>query len=532
MTGARAPGRSRALPPGGTAAVVTTATLPAAPDTAYGRLVARFARLGALDDAIGTLDWDAQTMLPSGAADGRSAQLATLRVLRHEQLTAPEVEDLLDAAEADAASAAGILDAWAAANLREMRRLYRHAAAVPAELVEAASRANSACERAWRGARADDAFADVVPTLTEVVVCQRAVAAAKAAVFGIDPYDALLDGFEPSLTMATVTPLFDDLAVALPPLLDRVLAVQAAAPAPLSLEGPFPVAAQRALGEALMGRAGFDFARGRLDVSLHPFCGGAADDVRLTTRYDEADFTSSLMGILHETGHALYEQGLPTAWRHQPVGQARGMAMHESQSLIIEMQAGRSREFLTFLAPHLTAAFGGSGPAWEPTNLCRLYHRVGRGLIRVDADEISYPAHIILRTRLERALIDGALAPADLPAAWRDGMAELLGVTPPDDRSGCLQDIHWYCGAFGYFPTYTLGALVAAQLFAAAERDLPALPDALGDGDFGPLVGWLNRGVHALGSRLPAPEMVEAVTGATLGTAAFKRHLTRRYLGE
>jgi carboxypeptidase Taq len=310
-----------------------------------------------------------------------------------------------------------------------------------------------------------------------------------------------------------------------------VLARQQSAPPPVAPPGPFPVPAQRALCERLMRRIGFDFEGGRLDVSLHPFCGGVPEDVRITTRFDEADFARSLMGVLHETGHALYEKGLPAAWRHQPVGEARGMALHESQSLLIEMLACRSREFITFAAPLMREAFGADGPAWDAANLHRLAIRVAPGLIRVDADEVTYPAHVILRYRLERDFVAGRLAVDDLPEAWNAEMRALLGIIPPDDTRGCLQDIHWYDGAWGYFPTYTLGALAAAQLFEAALAAMPDIPAAIRRGDFAPLLAWLGENVHAKGSLLPAEELIRAATGRPLGTAAFRRHLERRYLG-
>jgi carboxypeptidase Taq len=279
-----------------------------------------------------------------------------------------------------------------------------------------------------------------------------------------------------------------------------------------------------------MTAAGFDFARGRLDVSPHPFCGGAANDVRVTTRYDVTDFAKSLMAVLHETGHALYELNRPAAWLAQPVGAARGLALHESQSLAVEMQAGRSREFIAYLAPRLAEAFGGEGEAWQPANLYRYYTRVERGLIRVDADEVTYPAHVILRYRLERAMLAGDLPLADLPGAWAEGMAELVGATPPDDRTGCLQDIHWPGGGWGYFPTYTLGAMAAAQLFEAACRDEPDLLPGLARGDFAPLTGWLRTHVHAKGSLQTTDDILTEATGRPLGTAAYKAHLERRYL--
>ena len=501
----------------------------------------RFARLSALSDALGILDWDSQTIMPTGAADGRATQIATLRVLAHETLTDPALADLLTEAEAEAAAELktdhrlnGSARQWRRANLREMRHAWLHATAVPATLVEASSRATSACEMVWRSARTASDFAALRPTLTEVLALQREIAAAKALALGTSPYEALLDGYEPGARLALIEPLFDSLAAFLPEFLPRVLEEQAGRQASLPPEppphGPFPVAAQRALGERLMRTLGFDFNRGRLDVSLHPFCGGATNDVRLTTRYDEADFAQSLMGVLHETGHALYEQGRPTAWLEQPVGLARGMALHESQSLIIEMQAGRSQAFLEFLAPILRETFGADGPAWQPEALWRHYTRVKPGFIRVDADEVTYPAHIILRTRLERAMIAGDLAVRDLPAAWNDGLRVLLGITPPDDRRGCLQDIHWPSGGWGYFPTYTLGAAIAAQLFAAACRAKPEIPTELVGGTFTGLVGWLHDHIHSRGSLLTTEALLIEATGSPLDPAIYRRHLERRYL--
>src|SRR5262249_32724992 len=279
-----------------------------------------------------------------------------------------------------------------------------------------------------------------------------------------------------------------------------------------------------------MEQIGFDFGHGRLDVSAHPFCGGVPDDVRITTRYDESDFARALMGILHETGHALYQRGLPAEWRLQPVGRARGMAVHESQSLFLEMQVCRSRAFAAFAAPILREAFAVDGPGWEAEALYRRQIRVERGLIRVDADEVSYPAHVILRYRLERAMLAGDLALADLPGAWAEGLYQLLGVAPANDGEGCLQDIHWYDGVWGYFPTYTLGALIAAQLFEAARAAIPDVLEAVTQGEFAPLLSWLRERIHAKGSLLSTAELVESATGRPLETASFERHLHHRYL--
>src|SRR5258707_1125758 len=491
----------------------------------YPDLEQRFRRLSLLRDATAMLQWDMMAMMPAGGAAARAEQLATLHLVCHEQLTDPRLSDLLDAAEAEPG-----LAPWQRANLAEMRRGWVHATALDARLVEAMSRATNRCEQLWRQARPAADFALVLPALREVLGLVREAAAAKAERLGVSPYEALLDEYEPGGRTAVIDAVFDDLAQFLPGFRDKVMARQAAQPAPLTPAGPFPVGTQRAPGEALMKAVGFDFAHGRLDTSLHPFCGGVPDDVRLTTRYGDHEFGSALMGTLHETGHALYERGLPADWRHQPVGRARGMSIHESQSLLLEMQACRPRAFMSFLGPLVAQAFGGDGAAWQPDNLHRLYTRVKPGFIRVDADEVTYPAHVILRYRLERLLVDGELDLADLPAAWNQGMADLLGIVPPSDREGCLQDIHWYDGAWGYFPTYTLGAMTAAQLFDAAKRNRPEIPDAIAEGDFAPLVGWLRENLHGLASSLPTPALVERATGRPLDAGIFKRHLETRYL--
>lgn len=493
---------------------------------AYSSLERRFGRLDALADAAGILGWDCQTLMPDGAARGRADQLAVLRGLGHEILTAPETADALDAADGTAAS----LDPWQRANLREMRRAHAHAAAVPGDLVEASSWAISKAEMTWREARAEADFAKLAPELSEVLRLQREIGTIKGAALGLGTYDALLDEYDPGMRRATIDPLFAQVRARLPDLVAEARERQAREPAPLPLEGPFPVEGQRRVGLALMEALGFDFARGRLDVSLHPFCGGATDDVRITTRYDAADVGRALMGVLHETGHALYEQGRPAAWRRQPVGKARGMSLHESQSLIVEMQACRTPEFFTFLAPLLRAAFGRDGAPWTPENLHRLHTRVEPGFIRVDADEATYPAHVLLRYDLESAMIAGDLSVADLPGAFDDGMRALLGLTVPNDRLGCLQDIHWPSGAWGYFPTYTLGAMAAAQLFRSAKQAEPGILPGLARGDFTPLRGWLRTHVHEKGSLLDTDDLLERATGTPLGTQAFLAHLETRYL--
>ena len=492
----------------------------------YRGLESRFARLNALSEAAGVLHWDMSTMMPPGGAAARAEQLASLKVTAHELLTHPALGELLDRASGEAKT----LSPWQQANLREMRRAWLGATALPADLVAALSKACSASETIWRKAWPEGDFKLLLPSLTEVLNLTRQKARARGEKLGLSDYDALLDQYEPGARAERIDALFEGLGKFLLGFVERVLAAQAARPQPVALEGPFPADRQRALGLKLMTALGFDFEHGRLDESAHPFTGGVPDDVRITTRYDAADFTRGLMGVLHETGHALYERGLPKEWRRQPVGEARGMALHESQSLLMEMQTCRSRAFVEYAAPLMREAFDGSGPAWSADNIHRIYTRVERGYIRVDADEATYPAHIILRYRLERALIADDLRLADLPGAWADGMRALLGIVPPDDRLGCLQDIHWPDGAWGYFPTYTLGALAAAQLFAAAKKADSDIAPGIARGDFRPLLAWLRTNVHEKGSLLSTDELLTQATGAPLSDAAFKAHLNARYL--
>jgi carboxypeptidase Taq len=489
---------------------------------AYFRLKARFARIALLGQSQAMLHWDAAAVMPAGGAEARGEQLATLSGLAHELLTAPQVAD--DLAEAEAQGE------WDGANLALMRNAHRRATALPTALVEATTRANAACEARWRPARAQSDFALVAPALKEVVRLQRETAAALSGATGLRPYDALMEDYQRGIGVSDVEPIFAAYEQFLQEALPQAEAIQASRPAPRPLSGPFPVAAQQALCRAMAERVGLDFEHARLDESLHPFCGGTPADVRITTRYSTDSVAQALLGVLHETGHALYERGLPADQAHQPVGEAAGMAAHESQSLIVEMQACRSDAFLRFIGPELRNRFGGDATSYDPANLAALWRRVGRGFIRVDADELTYPAHIILRFRLERALIGGDLEVEGLPAAWNEGFHRLLGLTPPDDARGCLQDIHWHDGAFGYFPSYTLGAMAAAQLMRAARAAEPGLDAALEQGDFTPLRDWLRRNVHGQGSRLGFQDLLRAATGKPLDPADFTGHLRARYL--
>ncbi len=495
------------------------------PTDTYEKLKERFSYLNALGESAAVLHWDMAVMMPAGGAPGRGEQLAILKALRHDLLVAPEVEEWLDTAETGS-----FPDIWQAANLKRMRHIWTHAITVPVDLVKALSRACSSCEIVWRDARAQADFAQVAPLMEEVLKLSIETGQCKAQALKLSTYDALLNQYEPDITSAEIDAIFADLESFLPGFLDQVIEKQAKIALP-PLQGPFPIAQQKTLVTEIMKALGFDFEHGRLDESAHPFCGGVPDDVRLTTRYHEDDFLKALAGTIHETGHALYEQGLPKAWRGQPIGEALGMAGHESQSLLMEMQLFRSRDFLAFAGPLFGKAFGTpQDAAWQPEALFQRLIRTERSFIRIDADEISYPLHVIMRYRLERAMIEGQLSIRELPGAWSDESRRLLGITPPDDGLGCLQDIHWYDGAWGYFPTYTLGALMAAQLFTAAGTQIPQLSEAVRQGNFRPLLDWLRANVHGFGSRDSLQDLLVRISGKPLDTQAYKAHLKRRYL--
>jgi len=496
----------------------------------YATLERHYRRLSHLEHLDAIAGWDEATMMAEGGGSARAEALATLRGIIHTEAVHPALGEWLGAAEAESKG----LDAWQRANLREMKRTWVRATAIPGELVEAASLAASRSEQAWRKLRAENDWRSFEPLFREVVERQREVAQALGARLGLDPYDALLDGYEPGMRSDAIATLFARLAEFLPGFIARVVEKQAKESV-LTPPGPFPIARQRELGVSLMGKLGFDFRRGRLDVSHHPFCGGVPEDVRITTRYDEQNFAKALMGVLHETGHAKYEQNLPLPWLSQPVGRARSMGVHESQSLFLEMQVSRSREFADFVAPHLRAAFPDAAArapaAFEPDNLYRLATRVQPSLIRVDADEVTYPCHVILRFEIERALIRGDLDVKDVPEAWDQKMGSLLGIsTRGDYKNGCMQDVHWPSGSLGYFPTYTLGALFAAQLFETAAREVPDLRRAITTGELAPLDTWLREKVWSQACQLETGELVVHATGRPLDTQSFEAHLERRYL--
>jgi carboxypeptidase Taq len=492
---------------------------------AYSQLTHTWKRLHNFSHVQAIAWWDQQSMMPTGGNAARSDALAEMATLIHGIRTDAKLKSLLAEAEEEN------LDDAARANLREIRRDWRAANALPASLVEAKVMAGSRCEHAWRTQRPANDWAGFLPNLRDVVKIAREEAAFLSQETGLSKYDALMENYEPGMTGARLDKLFGELLTWLPDLVRRVREKQSKQNI-LAPKGPFPRAAQYAVGLEAMKLLGFDFAGGRLDESAHPFCGGVPEDTRLTTRYREDDFVGSLMGVIHETGHGRYEQNLPRDWLGQPMSWARSAGIHESQSLSFEMQIGLGRAFVGLIAPAIVKNFGAQ-PAFEKENLYQHLIRVVPGFIRVEADELTYPLHVILRFRIERALIEGEIEAADIPALWDQAMKEFLDIdTAGNYRNGCMQDVHWSEGLFGYFPSYTLGAMYAAQWFAAIRRTVPDLDARMATGDLSPALDWLKQNVWTQGSRWSTDELVTRATGSVLDATHYRRHLESRYLAD
>jgi carboxypeptidase Taq len=477
-------------------------------------------RLGHLQSIA---SWDQAANMPPKGNEARAAAMAEMSALLHRMRTEPAMSDQLKRAEQEP------LSDLQRANLREIHRDWRHANALPEALVHRRSMASARCEHAWREQRPANDWAGFAENFQEMLAVGRDEARLLADLTGLRPFDALMDRFEPGMTSVTCDRVFGELRQWLPGLISRVREKQARHPA-LEPRGPFPIAAQRQLCGEVMRLLGFDFEAGRLDVSAHPFCGGVPEDVRMTTRFRDDEFLGSLMGTVHETGHGRYEQNLPRELLGQPVAEARSMAFHESQSLSFEMQLGSHPGFVALMAPLIEQAFGAQ-PAFEVDNLQRLLTRVSPGLIRVEADEVTYPAHIILRYEIERPLIEGEIEAADIPALWDHKMQELLGLdTRGNFKDGPLQDVHWPAGLFGYFPCYSLGAMYAAQWFAAMRRAMPDLDERIRRGELAAVFDWLRTQIWSQGSRWSTDELAVRASGEPLNPAYFKAHLESRYL--
>jgi carboxypeptidase Taq len=495
---------------------------------AYARAVHRFATAGKLDAARYMLNWDAQTHMPPGGAWARGEQMAAITEVSADLVGSRAAGDEL--AEAEAMASALAPDERA--DLTEMRRTWIHTSAVPKELLAAKTRVSQALQAVWRTAKPASDWAAFEPGFTELLALTREIAQAKAEALGTNLYGALLDEYDPGVGEAMIDPIFVDLAAFLPDMLAEVRERQAGWPAVVPL-GPVPVDRQAALAHQLAVAIGHDPDHFRIDAAPHPFSvPHSPGDVRFTTRYDIDMPRFAVSATMHEAGHAMYEFNLPRAFAFRPGGSARGMTMHESQSLSLERMAGRSREFLGWLAPRMAAEYGGDPARWSVVNVLNDWRRLDDGFIRVNADELSYPLHVILRYRLEQALIAGDLVAPDVPGAWDELFTRLIGRVPPDLAHGCLQDIHWAAGLMGYFPNYAMGSMLAAQLFERATADDPEILPALGRADFGPYFAWVKPRVHQRASLVSFDTLVRDATGGPLTADAFKRHVRRRYLEE
>jgi carboxypeptidase Taq len=440
-------------------------------------------------------------------------------------LTSPRVLRLLERAHA----AEGTLQDWEVANLREMRREVDGALALPVALITRFARATARAEAAWVQARQVRSVEPLLPALDDVVQLVRDKASLLGQALGLAPLDALADAFSPGVSTVDVEALLKAYMRRLPGLVRDALELQGDW-CPLPLAGRFGAEPQRALVTDVLGAIGFPFDRGRVDECSHAFTEGVPGDVRIAYRRLPHEPFTALLDALHEAGHAMYDLGLPADWLDQPVGQARGMVLEESQSLLLEMVIGRSRPFARFLGPRLRRHLGADGPALEPENIYRTLIRVRRSPVRVDADELTYPLHVMHRHELETRLLSGTLAVRELRDAWNEASERRLGVTPADDLEGVLQDVHWAGGLFGYYPQYVVGAAIAAQLAEALRRAVPQLDEQVASGEFGGLMTWLREAVHRHGARLSAQDLIREATGRPISANASLRYLEAKYL--
>jgi len=492
---------------------------------AYEKLVTELREIALLNSANSVLGWDERTQLPPKGAEHRGNQCSLLARMAHERFTSPKIGDLLGECESQSRGAAP--DSDIGATLRETRRDYDRATKLPASLVEEMTKTAVLAQAAWGEARAKSDFPMFQPWLSKTLDLKRQEIACINR--GGEPYDTLLDEFEPTETAANLRRVFESLRGSLVELIAKIQSSPRKAPVEI-LHRSFPAAAQEKLAREAASAVGFDFQAGRLDVSLHPFCTDIGPgDVRMTTRYDDHYFGDAFFGVLHETGHALYEQGLPSE-KHfgSPLAAAVSLGIHESQSRMWENLIGRSRAFWNHFLPKAKQAFPESLRDVTPDDWYFAINDVRPSLIRTESDETTYNLHILLRFELEMELLNDQLPVADLPDAWNQRMKKYLGVDVPDVSQGCLQDIHWSGGAIGYFPTYTLGNLYAAQFFEQAQKDLGDLDAQLSRGEFAPLLTWLREKIHRHGKRYSAGQLVKNITGKELSAEPLLRHLRNK----
>ena len=486
---------------------------------AYEELLDRYRKVNNLWNTQRILSWDQQVMMPEEGTTARAKQLSTLSSLEHDLLTDDEVGRLLDTLEAET------LDDEQAGAVREIRRQHERRKRVPRDLMEEISETSSEALPIWKTARAEDDFESFAPTLEKLVELKREYA--EHIDPDRDPYEVLFEDYEPYLGLDTAERVLERLRDELVPLIDEIRESDVALADPFDEE--YDVEAQEAVARAALDALGYDWDRGRLDTATHPFSTGTQFDARVTTRYDPADPLDSLFSTIHEFGHARYTLGLSDEDYGTPLGESRDMTVHESQSRLWENHVGRSRAFWE----HFLPTFVDHHPALADLDLDTVYQAANQvnpdNLIRVEADELTYHMHIVLRFEIERDLIHGDLSVEEVPAVWNDKMEEYLGIRPETDTNGCLQDIHWSHGNFGYFPTYSMGSVLAAQLYAAAERELDGLEENVRTGDFEPLAEWLEANVHSHGMQYRTDELIEAATGESYTAEYFLEYAREKF---
>ena len=481
-----------------------------------------------LESTSAVLGWDKETCMPVNGAEHRASQLSLLSGIAHQAMTDSRIGELLDCLQDSELT--DVPDADTTVNLREIRRRYERQKRLPQPLVEETAKVTALAQHHWAQARSDDDFDSFAPWLTHVVILKREEADVVGYVDGGEPYDALLDEYEPECTSRELTTIFGQLREKLVALLDSLLGA-AHSPDVSILKRRFPVDRQQEFSRTAAAAIGFDFDSGRLDVAAHPFCSGfGPSDCRLTTRYDEHFFSGSFFGTLHEAGHGLYEQGLSAEAWGTPLGSSVSLGIHESQSRMWENIVGRSPAFWNHFYPQAQELFPESLAATPLDDFLFAVNAVSPSFIRVEADEVTYNLHIMLRFDLERELIAGRLDVRDVPSAWKDRFTDDFGITPTSDAEGCLQDVHWSAGLFGYFPTYTLGNMYAAHFFEAARNQLGDLDERFAAGKFADFREWLREQIHRHGQRFPAGRLVEVVTGDRLSDEPLMNHLAARLL--
>ena len=491
------------------------------PNDAWNEVQRRMAEIRDYSGVIGLLSWDQETYMPPGGSEGRAYHLAAMQALVHERLSDPRLGELLDLAEGEAP------DEWARASLRNLRRERDRAVKVPSELVRELAERQSRAVEAWRAARKESRFDQFQPHLERLLELKRR----QADALGHDGerYDALLELYEPGMRVARLLPIFERLERELTPIVRTITEAPPPAGRWEMTGKTFPVDGQWAFTLKILEWMGFDGARGRQDRSVHPFTGGTGPgDVRLTTKLLEDNPFPAIFGTIHECGHGLYEQGLPKGHERDFAGVAASMGLHESQSRLWENLIGRSLAFWERYLPELQRLVPATAGA-TPETFFAAVNRVERSPIRIEADEVTYNLHILLRFRLELAMLRGDLAVADLPAAWNEGMEKGLGIRPANDAEGVLQDIHWAWAEFGYFPTYSLGNLYAATLHAKMDEELGGVEAVIRRGELTRLRDWLGAKVHAVGHLYDAEEIVTRATGQGLVIEPFLAHVRGKY---